>query len=71
MKWKLVLSESIQIDIDALRDYLMDYCGSAIFSGFPTAIIDIVEIESADGHELCQIAEQLDVNLRQFEVPRY
>ncbi len=58
------MSESIQIDIDALRDYLMDCCGSAIFSGFPVAIIDVAEIESTDGHELCQIAEQFGVNLR-------
>lgn len=65
------MPESIQIDIDALRDYLMDYCGSAIFSGFPAAIIGVTEIESADGYELCQIAEQLGVNLRQFEVPHY
>lgn len=65
------MPESIQIDIDALRDYLMDYCGSAIFSGFPAAIIGVTEIESVDGYELCQIAEQLGVNLRQFEVPRY
>ena len=65
------MPESIQIDIDALRDYLMDYCGSAIFSGFPAAIIGVAEIESADGYELCQIAEQLGVNLRQFEVSRY
>lgn len=65
------MPESIQIDIDALRDYLMDYCGSAIFSGFPAAIIGVTEVESADGYELCQIAEQLGVNLRQFEVPRY
>lgn len=65
------MPESIQIDIDALRDYLMDYCGSAIFSGFPAAIIGVTEIESAGGYELCQIAEQLGVNLRQFEVPRY
>lgn len=65
------MSEPIQIDIDALRNYLMDYCGSAIFSGFPAAIIDVAEIESADGHELCQIAEQLGVNLRQFEVSGY
>lgn len=65
------MPESIQIDIDALRDYLMDFCGSAIFSGFPAAIIGVTEVESADGYELCQIAEQLGVNLRQFEVPRY
>ena len=65
------MPESIQIDIDALRDYLMDYCGSVIFSGFPAAIIGVTEIESADGYELCQIAEQLGVNLQQFEVPRY
>lgn len=65
------MPESIQIDIDALRDCLMDYCGSAIFSRFLAAIIDVAEIESADGRELCQIAERLGVNLRQFEVPCY
>ena len=56
------------IDADALRDYLMDYCGSAAFSGFPAAIIDVAEIESMSGEELCEKAEELGVDLRQFIV---
>ena len=58
------------IDADALRDYLMDYCGSAAFSGFPAAIIDVAEIESMSGEELCEKAEELGVDLRQFIVEK-
>ena len=65
------MSESIRVDVDALRDYLMDYCGSAIFSGFPATIIDVADIESADGYEFCQIAERMGVDLHRFEVPGY
>lgn len=60
-------SDSIQVNVDALRNYLLDYCGSALFSGFPAAVIDIADIEAADGYELCQIAERLGVDLRRFE----
>lgn len=62
------MSESIRVDIDALRDYLLDYCGSAIFSGFPAAVLDVIDIEQVDSYELCQIAERLGIDLRKFEV---
>ena len=58
----------IEVDINALRDYLLDYCGSAMFSGFPAVVLDAVDIERADGFELCQIAESLGIDLRQFDV---
>ena len=58
------------IDADALRDYLMDYCGSAAFSGFPAAIFDVAEIESMSGEELCEKAEELGIDLRQFIVEK-
>ena len=58
------------IDADALQDYLMNYCGSAAFSGFPAAIIDVAEIESMSGEELCEKAEELGVDLRQFIVEK-
>lgn len=35
----------VDIDIDALRAYLLDYCGTAMFSGFPVAVLDVVDIE--------------------------
>ena len=56
------------IDVDRLRDYLLDYCGTAMMCGFPAAILDLAEIEAMDGYELCQKAEQLGVDLHKFEV---
>ena len=56
------------IDVDKLRAYLLEYCGTAMFSGFPAAFIDVIDIERADGIELCKIAERLGIDLRRFEV---
>lgn len=56
------------IDIDALRAYLLDYCGTAMFGGFSAALLDVADIERASGHELCRIAERLGVDLRRFAV---
>lgn len=56
------------IDIDALRDYLMDYCGTAAFSGFPAAMLDAMDIEDMDGAALCRKAEDLGIDLRRFAI---
>ena len=56
------------IDVDALREYLEDYVGTAAFNGFPSAVLGLSDIERMDGYELCQKAEELGVDLRQFEV---
>ena len=58
------------IDVDALRDYMLDYCGSAMMSGFPAALLDVADIERADGRELCRMAERLGIDLRRFDVSR-
>ena len=58
----------VDIDVDALRAYLLDCCGTAMFSGFPAAVLDVVDIERASGEELCQIADRLGVDLREFVV---
>lgn len=58
----------VDIDVDALRAYLLDYCGTAMFSGFPAAVLDVVDVERATGEELCQIAERLGIDLRKFVV---
>lgn len=58
----------MEIDVDELRDYMVDYCGSAAFSGFPAAILDVVDIERMDGYELCEKVEALGINLEKFEV---
>ena len=58
----------VDIDIDALRAYLLDYCGTAMLSGFPVAVLDVVDIERASGEDLCRIAERLGVDLSKFAV---
>ena len=58
------------IDVEALRDYLLDYCGTAMFSGFPAALLDVADIERMPGEELCRKAEELGVDLRRFVIKR-
>lgn len=58
----------VDIDVDALRAYLLDYCGTAMFSGFPVVVLDVADIERASGEELCRIAERLGIDLRKFAV---
>lgn len=58
-----------KIDTDELRDYLEDYCGTAASSsGFPAALLDVADIENMDGHELCEKAEDLGIDLERFKV---
>lgn len=57
-----------KIDTDELRDYLEDYCGTAAFSGFPAALLDVADIENMDGYQLCEKAEDLGIDLQRFEV---
>ena len=57
-----------KIDTDELRDYLEDYCGTAAFSGFPAALLDVADIEDMDGYELCEKAENLGIDLGRFRV---
>lgn len=56
------------IDVDALRRHLEDYYGTALFNGFPAAIMDLADLSRMSGRELCQLAESLGVDLRRFEV---
>ncbi len=55
-----------RIDVDALRKYMLDYCGTAAFGGFPAAMLDVWDIERMSGHELCKKAEELGIDLRRF-----
>lgn len=57
-----------KIDTDELRDYLEDYCGTAAFSGFPAALLDVADIEDMDGYELCEKSEDLGIDLERFRV---
>lgn len=58
----------VRIDADRLRDYMVDRCGTAAFSGFPAAIADAWETERIDGCELCRFAERQGIDLRRFQL---
>lgn len=55
-----------QIDTDRLRRDLMDYYGTAMFSGFPMAVFDLSRIERASDDELIEIAQKNGVDLREY-----
>ena len=58
------------IDVDKLREYLKDYCGTAMFIGFPAALLDLADIDRMDGYELCRKAEDMGIDLRKFVVDK-
>ena len=47
---------------------MTDYFETALSSGFSAAILDPSGIESMGGHELCQKAESLGIDLHDFEI---
>ena len=51
-----------ELDEEALRERLMDECGTAMFGGFPAALLDVADIESASSDELLEMAERLGVD---------
>ncbi|MBR3325910.1 MAG: hypothetical protein IKG22_01120 [Atopobiaceae bacterium] len=53
-------------DADELRDYLMDYCGTAAFGVGAAAMFQMQEIESADDEGLFGIARDLGVDAERF-----
>ena len=54
------------IDIERLRRDLMDYFGSAMFSGFPMAMVDVMRIESASADTLIRIASENGFDLNKY-----
>ena len=55
------------IDFDRLRRDLTDYYGTAAFSGFPAAIIDVGKVQRASEEKLIQLSQQLKVDLSKYE----
>ena len=58
----------IEINVDELRRYLMDYYGTAAFSGLPMAMVDLSRVQSASPEEVVRIALKENVDLSRFAV---
>ena len=57
----------IRVNVDRLREYMLDEYGTAAFGGFPAAAMDAWEVERMSGEELCREAERKGVDLRRFQ----
>ncbi len=56
----------MEIDYEKLRSDLIDYFGSAMYSGLPMAIIDLSKVEVASNNELIEIAIKNNWNLTKY-----
>ena len=55
-----------EIDFERLRVDLVDYFGSAMFNGFPAAVIDGTQVEIASNEQLIQIAQSNGFDLNYY-----
>lgn len=58
----------IDVDVDQLRESLLDRAGSAAGVGFSAAMLDVVDIEGESPQELLTRAEREGLDLRDFVV---
>lgn len=58
----------IEVDVDRLRESLIDHAGSAAGVGFPAAMLDVVDIEDEAPQELLARAEREGFDLLDFAV---
>ena len=54
------------IDIERLRSDLMDDYGTAMFNGFPMAVMDLAGVESASPQALVDMAQRKGIDLRDY-----
>lgn len=54
------------LDVERLRRDMMDYYGTAMFGGFPMAVMDLSKVECASDDELIRMAEKNGVDLRKY-----
>ena len=54
------------IDIKRLRRDLEDYYGTAMFNGFPMAIMDLSKVEKASDREIIELARKNRMDLRKY-----
>lgn len=58
----------IEVDVDQLREGLLDRAGSAADVGFPAAMLDVMDIEDESPQELLARAEREGHDLSDFAV---
>ena len=57
-----------EIDVSRLRRDMKDYYGTAMFNGFPMAVMDLSKGERMSDRELVELAKKNGVDLRKYIV---
>lgn len=55
-----------EIDVEKLRDDLIDYFGTAMTTGYGAAMVDIQKIEKASDEEVIRIAIENRIDLSNY-----
>ena len=55
-----------EIDVNCLRRDMKDYYGTAMFNGFPMAVMDLSKVERLSDPELVKLAQKNGVDLRKY-----
>ena len=56
----------MELDINRLRKDLMDKYGTAMFSGFPAAVMDLSRIERMSDQEILKLAQEQGIVLNKY-----
>ena len=56
------------INIDKLRNDLIDYFGTAMFNASPLAIMDLSKVKKANNKELIEIAIKNNFDLNKYKI---
>ena len=57
----------VEINIDKLREDLIDYFGTALYNASPLAIIELSKVETASPQELINIALKNNFDLSEYQ----
>ena len=56
------------IDIERLRNDLIDYFGTAMYSGFGMVVVDVVKVQRASDEEVISIAQECNFDLNKYVI---
>ena len=56
----------MDIDLSRLKSDLEDYCGSAMFSGLPMAVVELSQVENASPQQLAELARRAGFDLGDY-----
>lgn len=54
------------IDVNRLRRDMKDNYGTAMFNGFPMAIMDVTKVERASDQEIISMARKQNIDLSKY-----